>query len=106
MPTFIREKYGADICSADSIGGSPVVLCPLWYILRSNAEWAVTVISWVRMRKVSYLPCSMHMLSELPRSVCQEIQQVGSFETSGRAKYVITYARKLYWIFKDYCILA
>jgi len=49
MPTFIREKYGADICSVDSVGGSPVVLCSLRWTFRDDAEWAVTVISYMRV---------------------------------------------------------
>ena len=50
MPTFIRERYGADICSVDSIGGSPVVLRSLRCTFRGDgdAEWAVTVISCMR----------------------------------------------------------
>ena len=48
MPTFIRERYRADICSVDSTGGSPVVLRSLRCTFHVDAEWAVTVISYMR----------------------------------------------------------
>ena len=48
MPTFIRERYGAGSVDSIGVGGSPVLLRYLRCTFRVDAEWAVTVISYMR----------------------------------------------------------
>jgi len=48
MPTFIRKRYGAGSVDSIGVGGSPVLLRYLRCTFRVDAEWAVTVISYMR----------------------------------------------------------